>query len=98
MKTLRRYLVAGLLIWIPVGITIFVISVLMNLTDQALLLIPSKFRPENLLGVNIPGLGFVFAFILLLLTSPLYVRFIMVLGKSLKRFLLITVKPLIKFA
>jgi len=89
MKTLRRYLVAGLLIWIPVGITIFVISVLMNLTDQALLLIPSKFRPENLLGVNIPGLGFVFAFILLLLT---------VLGKSLKRFLLITVKPLIKFA
>ena len=69
MKTLRRYLVAGLLIWVPVGITIFVINVLMNLTDQALLLIPPKFRPENLLGFDIPGFGFIFAFLLILITG-----------------------------
>lgn len=69
MKNFRKYLVAGLLIWVPVGITIFVIKVLMDLTDNALLLIPPKFRPENLLGFDIPGLGFIFALFLLLFTG-----------------------------
>jgi uncharacterized membrane protein len=71
MKTLRSYLVAGLLIWVPVIITVFVIKFLINVSDRALLLIPLKYRPEELLGFNIPGLGVLFAFLLLLVTGLL---------------------------
>lgn len=71
MKTLRTYLVAGLLIWVPVIITIFVIRFLIGVSDQALLLIPYKFRPETILGFNIPGLGVIFAFLVLLITGLL---------------------------
>jgi uncharacterized membrane protein len=40
MQTLRRYLIAGLLIWVPLGITVFVIRVMVGLMDQTILLIP----------------------------------------------------------
>lgn len=69
MKTFRTYLVAGLLIWVPVMITIFIVRFLVAMSDKALLLIPSKFRPEELLGIHIPGLGFIFAVIVLLITG-----------------------------
>jgi len=67
MKTLRAYIVAGLLIWVPVGITIFIMKILNELTQTALLLIPPKFRPDWL--SQVPGLGFIFAFFLLLITG-----------------------------
>jgi uncharacterized membrane protein len=68
---LRRYLVAGLLIWLPVGVTILVFKVLLDLMDQLLFLIPAAYRPETLLGFRIPGLGAILAFIVLLATGVL---------------------------
>jgi uncharacterized membrane protein len=69
MKQLRRYLVAGLLIWVPLGITLFIMNLLVGLMDQTLLLLPSAYRPENLLGMNIPGLGIVLSLLVLLVTG-----------------------------
>jgi uncharacterized membrane protein len=46
---LRGYLVAGLLIWLPVGVTILVFKVLLDLMDQLLFLVPTAYRPEALL-------------------------------------------------
>ena len=69
MKTFRTYLVAGLLIWVPVIITVFIVRFLISMSDNALLLIPTKFRPEVLLGFNIPGLGVIFALAVLLVTG-----------------------------
>ncbi len=66
---IRRYLAAGLLVWIPLGVTLFVLRVLINLMDQSLLLIPSALRPENLLGFRIPGLGVILTFTLLITTG-----------------------------
>ncbi len=66
MKLLRRYLVAGLLVWIPLGVTIFILKVLIGLMDG---LIPEQYRPEVLLGFPIPGLGFILAFLVLLITG-----------------------------
>ena len=66
---LRRYLVAGLLIWLPVGVTILVFKVLLDLVDQVLFLIPYAYRPETLLGFRIPGLGAILAFVILLVTG-----------------------------
>jgi uncharacterized membrane protein len=69
MQTLRRYLIAGLLIWVPLGITVFVIRVMVGLMDQTILLIPPQWRPEALLGFNIPGLGVVLVLVIVLLTG-----------------------------
>ena len=66
---MRRYLVAGLLVWLPLGATFYVIRLLVGWMDQSLLLLPDRFRPENLLGFNIPGLGVALSLAILLLTG-----------------------------
>ena len=68
---LRRYLVAGILVWLPVGVTILVFKVLLDLMDRVLLLIPEDYRPEKLLGFRIPGLGAVLALVVLFVTGVL---------------------------
>jgi uncharacterized membrane protein len=57
MSTLRRWFVAGLLVWIPLGITLWVLKALVDLLDESLLLLPSNLRTEALFGRHIPGLG-----------------------------------------
>ena len=69
MKKLRTIIVAGLLVWIPLGLTIFVIKLLIDLLGQTYLLIPSALRPENLIGTEIPGIGVIVAIIVVLLTG-----------------------------
>jgi uncharacterized membrane protein len=71
MKRLRRYLVAGLLVWLPLGITVFLFRVLIGLMDKSLILIPQQYHPEQWLGVGIPGLGVILTIIVLLLTGLL---------------------------
>ena len=68
---LRRYLVAGLLIWLPVGATILIFKFLLDLVDRVLFLIPYAYRPETLLGFRIPGLGAILALLILLATGML---------------------------
>ena len=67
----RRILVAGLLIWLPVGVTILVFKVLLDLMDELLFLVPVNYRPETLFGFRIPGLGAILALIVLFLTGVL---------------------------
>ena len=69
MGVLRRYLIAGLLVWVPVGVTILIIKFLVDLMDQTLLLLPAGAQPANLLGFRIPGLGIVLTVVVLLLTG-----------------------------
>ena len=59
MLTLRRYFVAGLLVWIPLGITLWVLSLLVDLMDQSLLLVPAQYRSDALFGFHVPGLGII---------------------------------------
>jgi uncharacterized membrane protein len=63
--------VTGLLIWVPLVITLFILTLLVDFMDQTLLLLPVNFRPETLLGFRIPGLGAVLAAAVLLLTGLL---------------------------
>jgi len=69
VNLLRRYLVAGLLVWLPLGATFFVIRLLVRWMDQSLLLLPDRYHPENLLGFQIPGLGVVLSLLILILTG-----------------------------
>lgn len=77
MKRLRRYLVAGLLLWLPVGVTIFVLRLLMGLVDKTLLLVPAQYRPEEWVGFNIPGLwGLILTVLVLLITGVFAANFV----------------------
>ena len=69
MVLLRRYLVAGLLVWLPLGATFFIVRLLVRWMDNSLLLVPQAYRPESLLGFAIPGLGVVLTLIILLFTG-----------------------------
>jgi len=71
MHHLRRYLIAGLLLWLPLGVTILVIRLLVGTMDQTLLLLPERLRPDALFGFHIPGLGLVLAVSVVLLTGML---------------------------
>lgn len=66
---LRRYLVAGLLVWLPIGVTVLVFKVLLDLMDGLLFLVPQAYQPETLLGFRIPGVGAVLALIVLFATG-----------------------------
>lgn len=59
LTKVRKYLIAGLLVWVPLGITILVIKLLVDLLDKTLLLLPHALRPATLIGVDIPGLGII---------------------------------------
>ena len=83
MKNFRRYLIAGLLVWLPIGVTVFLVRIMIGLMDRSLLLLPSQFRPENVIGFGIPGLGFLLTIIVLLLTGVLAANFV---GKSMVSF------------
>lgn len=81
--TLKGYLVTGLLIWLPVAVTLWVLNLIISTLDQTLMLLPVSWRPEHVLGFSIPGLGVVFAVLLLLVTGMLTAN---VLGKRLLGF------------
>ncbi|HHC74447.1 MAG TPA: hypothetical protein ENK78_05190, partial [Thiothrix sp.] len=66
LANLRTYLIAGLLVWVPIGITILVIKLLIDLLDRSLILLPPPLRPEALLGFSVPGLGILISAIVLL--------------------------------
>ena len=72
---LRRYLIAGLLVWVPLGITIWVLAFLIGTLDQTMLLLPESVRPEALFGFHIPGLGVVLSAAILLLTGAITANF-----------------------
>jgi len=71
-RTLNKYLVTGLLIWVPVAVTFLVVRLLVDVVDQTLVLLPRPLRPESLLGIRIPGLGLVVTAAVLLLTGMLF--------------------------
>lgn len=62
-RGLRRYLVAGLLVWAPLGITILTFKFLFDTFDGLLTLLPPAWRPDALLGFHIPGFGVILAFV-----------------------------------
>jgi len=73
---LRRYFVAGVLVWLPILATVWVVSFVLHLMDLTLKVLPAAFRPEALVGFSLPGVGAVFALIVVLLTGLLVTNLI----------------------
>ena len=74
--SLRRYLVAGVLVWLPILASLWVITFIVQLTDQILLLLPVSYRPRALVGFPLPGVGIVVALVVLLATGLLVTNLI----------------------
>ena len=71
MKRLRRYLVAGLLIWAPLAVTFLLLRFAVTVMDKTLAIIPQQYRPDELLGFHVPGLGVILTFVVLFITGML---------------------------
>ena len=69
MTALRKYIIAGLLVWLPLLVTVAVIKFVVDILDQTILVLPPEYRPEALLGFDIPGFGIVLALAVLIVTG-----------------------------
>ncbi len=72
---MKRYLIAGLLVWVPLGITIWVLHWLLTSLDQILIVLPESLQPRTLFGFDIPGLGLVVAVAILFITGVIAANF-----------------------
>ena len=66
---MRKYFVTGLLILVPLAITIWVLNLIISTMDQSLLLLPERWRPEAVVGFHIPGLGTILTLLFIFLTG-----------------------------
>jgi len=80
---MKKYFITGLLIWVPLAITVWVLSMIVRTMDQSLLLLPAAIRPENLLGFYIPGIGAILTILVVLLTGLVTAN---IIGQRLVRF------------
>ena len=73
---IRRYFISGLLVWLPIWITLLVIKFLVDTLSNTLLFLPHKYQPDQLLGFHIPGIGVIVTVLVILLTGMIAANFI----------------------
>ncbi len=73
---MKKYLIAGLLFWLPIWATFVVIRFLFDLLDSTISLLPHPYQPDQLIGHHIPGLGILLAIIIIFLTGLLVTNFL----------------------
>ncbi len=83
LAALKKYFITGLLIWVPLAITAWVLSLIVRSMDQSLLLLPQSIHPEHLLGMYIPGLGALLTLLVVFLTGLVTTN---IVGQKLVRF------------
>lgn len=80
---MKKYFITGLLIWVPLAITAWVLSLIVRTMDQSLLLLPEALRPERLFGFYIPGVGALVTLLVVFLTGLVTAN---IIGQRLVRF------------
>lgn len=73
---MRSYLLAGLVVWLPIIVTLVVVRFIVDLLDKSIALLPSAYQPEQLFGFHMPGFGVVFSLVLLFLTGLIATNFL----------------------
>jgi len=72
---MRKYFITGLLILVPLAITLWVLHAVISTMDQSLLLLPPEWRPENLVGFQFLGLGTILTLLIIFVTGLLAQNF-----------------------
>ena len=80
---MKKYFITGLLIWVPLAITVWVLALIVRTMDQSLLLLPESARPEHIIGFYIPGIGVVLTLMVVFLTGLFTAN---ILGQKLVQF------------
>src|SRR4030065_2589902 len=80
---MKKYFITGLLVWVPLGIALWVLDLTIGTMDQTLLLLPEAWHPDRLLGIHIPGWGIVLTLLIVGLAGMLVRN---VLGQQLLRY------------
>ncbi len=73
---MRKYFITGLLIWIPLVITLWVLKLIVETLDQSLLLLPPEWRTEAFLGYHVPGLGVILTLVIVFVTGVFATNFL----------------------
>ncbi len=73
---MKKYFITGLLVWVPLGITLWVLHFLVSTMDRTLLLLPEEFQTERWLGVYVPGMGVVMTVAVVLATGLVVTNFL----------------------
>ena len=68
---MKKYFITGLLVWIPLGITLWALDVVIGTMDQTLLLLPGRWHPDKLLPFHLPGLGIILTLVVVGVTGLL---------------------------
>ncbi len=76
MSFLQRYFISGLLVWLPIWITILAIGFLVQLLDKVLVLIPKEYQPDALIGFHVPGIGVLIILAVILFTGFIVANFL----------------------
>jgi uncharacterized membrane protein len=76
LATLRKYFISGLLVWMPIWVTLLVIKFIVDMLSKSLLLLPQDYQPDYLLGFHVPGIGVIVTVIIILVTGLLAANFI----------------------
>jgi len=76
MSYLRRYFISGLLVWLPIWVTLLVIKFLVDIMSNTLSLLPHSYQPDALLGFHVPGIGVLITLVVILLTGMIVANFI----------------------
>lgn len=76
MPSLRKWLFTGLLVIVPVAITLAVLDWLVGLLDKTLLILPSNWHPDRVLGFHVPGFGLVLTVVILLVVGAIASNFV----------------------
>ena len=71
LKRMKKYFITGLLVWVPLGITLWVLNLTIGIMDGTLLLLPAQWYPDRVLGIHIPGVGIILTLAVVLLTGLL---------------------------
>ncbi len=80
MAAIRRWLLAGLLVLVPLAVTVWLLNWIIGTLDQTLQILPGDWHPDKLLGVHIPGFGVLLALAIVLSIGAIATNF---LGKKL---------------
>ena len=82
-KKLKRIFLTGLAVVIPAGLTLYILSLIIDMMDNLLRVIPTHYQPDNLFGIHVPGLGAIVTVILIFICGLVTKSY---LGNRLVRF------------
>ena len=68
-KALKKYLITGVLVWLPIAVTIWAMTYIISAADRLISLLPESWQPQHFWGFNVPGLGIVAATVVLFVTG-----------------------------